>query len=100
MTVEDGLALRRISEAADWSYQVAPDSEPLLLSQRIKSSAVVFEVFPGFAGKSPFLLSVVQQQDQDLDQSFHLHCLETFLCSEDEFRLQCLCIAPAVDNSC
>ena len=53
MTVEDGLVLRRISEAADRSYQVAP--EPSRLSLRMKSFAVVFEVFQGFARESPFL---------------------------------------------
>ena len=57
MTAEDGLALRRISEAANRSYQVAP--EPSRLSLRMKSSAVVFEVFQGFARGSPFVRSVV-----------------------------------------
>ena len=67
--VEDGLALRKISEAADRSYQVAP--EPSRLSLRIKSFAVVFAVFQVFARESPFLRSVVQQKDQDQEQTFH-----------------------------
>ena len=50
--MEDGLALRRILEAADRSYKVAPEPSRLLL--RMKSSAVVFEGFQGFASESPF----------------------------------------------
>ena len=65
----------------------------------MKSSAVVFEGFQAFARESPFSLSVVQQKDQDREQSFHLHHLETILCSEDEFRLRRLCIAPPVANN-
>ena len=43
MMVEDGSALRKISEAADRSYQVAPEPSQLLL--RIKSFAIDFAVF-------------------------------------------------------
>ena len=34
-----------------------------------------------------FLLSVVQQKVPDQEQSFHLHRLETFLCSDSPVRM-------------
>ena len=68
------MALRRIAEAADRSYKVAPEPSRQRrmklkvldrLSLRMKSSAVVSEVFQGLACESLFLLSVVQQKDPD-----------------------------------
>ena len=61
MTAEDGSALRRIAEATDLSYKVAPGPSQQrrmkleawdCLSLRMKSSAVVFEVFKAFARES------------------------------------------------
>ena len=97
--VEDGSALRKISEAADRSYQVAPEPSQLLL--RIKSFAIDFAVF--LAELSPTKDHFNSQWCSRKIGIESSHFINTtwkhFSVVRMNFGCVCLCIAPPVANN-